>query len=301
MRAFDITTASHTGGREEQQDSLGHWSTGETCLVIVADGVGGSRGGRAASQEVIRCAAEYWESCQGTLTNPEQQLTEIASIANTAIHNLSIGEKRSPASTIVALYLDQTNAHWVHSGDSRLYWLRPQEGSPPQELERTRDHSVVQMLLEQNKITEEEMAIHPDKGRILKALGSSSFKGVDYTAHEYMAGDTFLLCSDGYWESITPGDTILPPHPPSVTMDLYTDQLVTEAVKVNGADESDNTTLAIVTTSSAASHPPIPQNTDQRSAPPEPKGQNMKMILMAMLYIFILFDIIVFIYLFVLK
>lgn len=290
MKTFDITTASNIGGRAEQQDSVGHWSTSETCLVIVADGVGGSTGGRAASQEVIKCAAVFWEKHNGVLENPKEALTEIARIANDAIHALSLGEKRSPASTLVALYLDQTNAHWVHCGDSRLYWLRPQRGTDPRELERTRDHSVVQMLLEQNKITQEEMNHHPDKGRILKALGSSSFKGVDYATHVYTPSDTFLLCSDGYWESISPGHSVLPPKPENMAMDVYANQLAHEAVKINGTDESDNTTLAIVTTSDLA----------QKTSPPA-EGSTLKMILMAVLYLFILFDIALIVYLFILK
>lgn len=298
MNAFNITTASHIGGREEQQDSVGHWSTSETCLVVVADGVGGRTGGRAASQTVLRCAEEHWQQCQGVMKNPEQELTEIARLANDAIHALTPDEKRSPASTLVALYIDQSRAHWIHVGDSRLYWLRPQKGNPPKELQRTRDHSVVQMLLEQDKITQEEVNTHPDKGRILKALGSSSFKGVDYSTQEYATGDTFLLCSDGYWESIATGYPILPPKPPKMAMDVYATQLVSEAVKINGATESDNTTLAIVTVNREI-EPAAPASHSAESAPA--KGQTLKTLLMAMLYLFIIFDIAIFIYLFILK
>ena len=289
MKAFDIVTASHIGGRSEQQDSVGKWTSNMTCLVVVADGVGGSTGGRAASQEVIRCAAEYWKKCGEIMENPQQELTEIAHIANDAIHALSTGEKRSPASTIVALYMDQTHAHWVHCGDSRLYWLRPKKGEVSTELARTRDHSVVQMLLEQNKITPEEMANHPDKGRILKALGSRTFKGVDYSAHKYLAGDIFLLCSDGYWESIATGYSILPPKPESMTPDAHINQLAHEAVKINGVDASDNTTLAIIT-SLDSTEPESPARANRQQASTPAKGQSSKRILMGMLYLFILLD-----------
>lgn len=301
MHRFDITTASHPGGRQEQQDSAGHWSAPGTCLVVVADGVGGSTGGRAASQEVLRCAAEHWERCGGKMDNPELDLTEIARRANDAIHALAPGEKRSPASTLVALYLDQTRAHWVHSGDSRLYWMRPEKGNPPRELQRTRDHSVVQMLLEQGKITAGEMNTHPDKGRILKALGSSQFKGVDYACGEYAPGDTFLLCTDGYWESVAPGYSPLPPQPDGMDTGAYADQLVNEAVQINGPGDSDNTTLAIVTVVAVKGGAAAVAAAPSGEEPPPAKGQTLKMMLMALLYIFILFDIIIFIYLFILK
>lgn len=295
MIKFDITTASHIGGRAEQQDSVGQWTTDKTCLIIVADGVGGSSGGRAASLAIIRCATSYWEQCEGIINNPQEGLTELARVANQAILNLSNNEKRSPASTVVALYVDQTHAHWIHSGDSRLYWLRPTPGTAPEELSRTLDHSVVQMLLEQNKITEAEMIHHPDKNRIFRALGSNKFNGVDYTSREYTPGDTFLLCSDGYWESITPGEPILPPKLDNITMKTYAEQLVHEATRINGTDDSDNTTLAILRTSTA-------QHTARsEQSPAHTEKQPLKRVLMTILYLFIIFDIALIIYLFVLK
>lgn len=244
-------------------------------------------GGAAASQAVIKAAAKIWEQSHGIFTSPQEDLTAIAKQAHDTIRQLAPNERRSPASTIVALYIDQDHAHWIHSGDSRLYWFR--HGA---ELKRTRDHSVVQLLLEQGKITADELNSHPDKGRILKTLGASTFKGVDYDACTYEPGDTFVLCSDGYWESLAPGENPLPSKPQDITTESHIQQLVHQAVEKNGTD-SDNTTLAIVST-----HPTEqPKQTKQTKQNPS----QLKAVLLTLFYVIIAFDILFVIYLLFIK
>jgi len=241
MLNIDTASSSHIGTREEQQDSVGLWSNDCAHLIVVADGVGGNVGGAAASQAAIQCAEDYWNKNAGIFPSPEDNLTAVAEQAHEAIRKLHPNEKRSPSSTLVILYLDteKEKAHWIHMGDSRLY--RINNGKT---ISRTRDHSIVQLLLEQGEITEDELASHPDKGRILKSLGASTFKGVDYNSCDYSPGDTFLLCSDGYWESLSPSDKPLPAKSSKMTFEEYSENIVIAAVKRNGA-KSDNTTVAI--------------------------------------------------------
>ncbi|MGB0776209.1 MAG: PP2C family protein-serine/threonine phosphatase, partial [Akkermansiaceae bacterium] len=260
MQSVQVSTSIHIGGREEQQDAVGHWSNENSCLVVVADGVGGVQGGAEASSRVIASAELLWEKLNGNFPNPEKDLTHLAEAANSSIHSLETNEKRSPASTLVALYISGSQAHWVHCGDSRLYMLR--NGKP---LKITRDHSVVQMLLEQGKIEPHELNTHPDKGRILKSLGSSStFKGVDYASSEFQLGDSFLLCSDGYWESVDHGNPILPPKKPNHRMDRHLAQLVNDAVQRNG-EGSDNVTVALVSTNRPQQPPSTTPQTGGKS------------------------------------
>lgn len=287
MHTLEITLSSNIGGRDEQQDSVGQWSNDHASLVVVADGVGGNIGGAAASQAVIQSAKEYWNASQGLFNSPESDLTHIAKQAQNSIQSLNPNERRSPASTIVALYITQHQAHWIHCGDSRLYWLRN-----GQELSHTRDHSVVQLLLEQGKITPEEINSHPDKGRILKSLGSSRFKGVDYGSCDYQTGDAFALCTDGYWESVPPGEKILLPKPADISLDDYANMLVNQAVASNGPD-SDNTSLAIVYAQpSNNSLPPEHQKSPGANSNKSP----LKSLLLIVFYSFILLDIILIIY-----
>ncbi|BDS06929.1 hypothetical protein NT6N_19690 [Oceaniferula spumae] len=303
MPTFQVATAEHTGGRQEQQDSVAYWTNGTQCLAVLADGVGGNTDGKAASQAVIDSAKNLWTREKGLFHAPKDQLTQIAEDAFSAIEQLAPDANRKPASTIVALYVDQKNAHWVHCGDSRLYHLNPSG----RVITRTRDHSVVQMLLDQDKITEAELSTHPDKGRILKALGGNSFKGVDYQSSHYQPGDTFLLCSDGYWESIPADQAAFPPTPPNKTLQQHAKQLVERAVQNNGPD-SDNTSLAIIHTegdhrdsaSQAAASTSMPSHAAGRNEPPNEK-KPLKAFLLILFGIFILFDILLILYLFVLK
>jgi serine/threonine protein phosphatase PrpC len=272
MLKIQTASFSHIGTRDEQQDSVGMWANDHAQLIVVADGVGGNVGGAAASQAAIKSAHDYWEKQDGLFLVPEDNLTTIAQQAHEAIRKLHPNEKKTPSSTLVILYLDtdKEQAHWVHMGDSRLYRINAGKTTT-----RTRDHSIVQLLLEQGEITEDELNSHPDKGRILKSLGASEFKGVDYDICDYLPGDTFLLCSDGYWESLGPKDTPLPSKAPNITLEEYTEKLVVAAVKRNGK-KSDNTTAAIATISDRDNNPALQHSSSNR-------GQRIFYIILAVL------------------
>lgn len=241
MLSIETASFSHIGTREEQQDSVGLWNNEHAQLIVVADGVGGNIGGAEASQAAIQCAEDYWNKHDGVFPSPKNALSAIAKLSHDAIRKLHPNARKAPSSTLVILYLDTDNeeAHWVHMGDSRLYRI-----NNGRTITQTRDHSIVQLLLEQGEITEDQLNSHPDKGRILKSLGASTFKGVDYDTCFYHPSDTFLLCSDGYWESLAGYDKPLPPRATNITLEEYTKKIVHTAVKRNG-EESDNTTIAI--------------------------------------------------------
>jgi len=100
--------------------------------------------------------------------------------------------------TLVVLILRGQTAQWGHIGDSRLYLFR--KGSV---IARTRDHSVPQMLFEQGMITEREIAHHPQRNRLRRAMGEEWDEpcfDVDERQFPVEPGDSFLLCSDGFWE-----------------------------------------------------------------------------------------------------
>lgn len=240
MKSAEIFTFSHQGGRPEQQDAVENWSNNKALLTVLADGVGGNIGGAAASQAVIVSANIVWNSTKGYFSDPESKLKVIAKDAHDNIRNLNPRERRSPATTIVALYICGDRAHWIHCGDSRLYRLRGGKI-----VEKTRDHSIVQILLEKGEISPEQVNTHPDKSRILRTLGSNTYKGVEYGSASCEDGDIFLLCSDGYWESVPHSSPILPTRPTSQLLQDFTTDCVKQAVERNGP-KSDNTTLALI-------------------------------------------------------
>ena len=153
---------------------------------------------------------------------------------------MKLGEtpKLAPRSTIAALYLDGQKAHMVHVGDSRIYRLRSGKI-----IERTRDHTMVQILLEQGEVKETEMGTHPDQGRLLRALGSDEELRPTYGSAELAENDAFLLCSDGFWER-TPSAEIEKLFQAGPTQTRL-DGIVHRAIERNGQKGDNVTSLAV--------------------------------------------------------
>ncbi len=249
---------SHIGGRSEQQDArhIFHNSAKGTLLIVVCDGVGGSRSGGEASALVIKTADQLWKERGGVLQNPQRDLQAMSRTAHERICELaSAGEKRAPASTLVVLYLTPDSAHWVHSGDSRLYHFRAGEL-----VSRTRDHSVVQILLEQGEITESQMGDHPDQGRLLQSLGTKDYREPTYGTAQTGPADAFILCTDGFWERTPQRDMTSLLAGDSRSLEPRLSQAIKNAVAANGR-EGDNVTVAAVVPLSglAAAAPPMPR------------------------------------------
>lgn len=195
---FQASVVSEKGPREEQQDSAGFFERNGRLLAVVCDGAGGHRGGSVASNMAVETARAIFEEANGIFDNPKIALERICFEADKKIKQLGESPKLSPKSTIVILYTDGRVPHWAHVGDSRLYWIRNGKIA-----ERTRDHSMVQILFEQGEVMEDEMGTHADQGRLLRALGSSEELKVTHAMADVIRGDDFLLCSDGFWERMT--------------------------------------------------------------------------------------------------
>ena len=194
---WEIAKSSVIGGRDSQQDRVeivpikdGGW------VLVVADGMGGHEGGELAAQCVVDVTREQVASQRGRWSDPKGFLQLLCDQAHARI--VQEGKQRdiSPHSTCVVLVLIDNRAHWMHVGDSRLYHFR--EG---QCLERTRDHSVVELLVRMGKAREEEINTHPDRSRLLNSLGGKDDPEPDFGEATVHAGDGFLLCSDGLWEA----------------------------------------------------------------------------------------------------
>ncbi|MFO7959241.1 MAG: hypothetical protein R6X33_19320 [Candidatus Brocadiia bacterium] len=97
----------------------------------------------------------------------------------------------------MALIVRESRACWVHVGDSRLYLFRDRELRV-----RTRDHSLVQELVEAGQVAEEAMATHPDQNKLLRSIGGEYPPETTHGSASIRPQDRFLLCSDGFWEQI---------------------------------------------------------------------------------------------------
>ena len=159
-------------------------------VFAVADGMGGAQAGEVAS----RIAAGAFEQGVEDEGAAEGQLEGIAQDANREIHELAQRDSSTAGmgTTLTAALLRDDEVALGHVGDSRAYVLR--EG----ELKRlTKDHSLVEELRRQGRLTDEEAEEHPQRSIITRALGPEPNVKVDTLTVPAKSGDVFLLCSDG--------------------------------------------------------------------------------------------------------
>src|SRR6185312_354644 len=159
-------------------------------LFVVADGMGGAQAGEVASH----LAAETFRSGLPDGAEPEAALATLAQEANARIYELSHAnaEQAGMGTTLTAVYVGELEVAIAHVGDSRAYCLRDGEL-----LRLTDDHSLVDELLRQGRLTPEEAVEHPQRSVITRALGIEGTVEVDTRSFKGHAGDVYLICSDG--------------------------------------------------------------------------------------------------------
>jgi PPM family protein phosphatase len=187
LRVAEQYAGSDTGRqRRANEDSL----LARAPLFVVADGMGGAQAGEVAS----RIAVESFEPGLSEGSHAERELAELARAANARIHELSHAnaEQAGMGTTLTAVYVGEQEVAIAHVGDSRAYCLR--DG---QLLRLTDDHSLVDELLRQGRLTPEEAVEHPQRSVITRALGPEGIVEVDTRSFRARADDVYLLCSDG--------------------------------------------------------------------------------------------------------
>lgn len=168
------------------------------ALFIVADGLGSYRGSEHAANifcsQFLKLADNYLNSFQQA---PKSIFPEWIGEAANLLYR-KIGDKKevnTAQTTCAILYLSEAQVVTAHLGDSRIYRLDSQKIHW-----RTRDHSLAQLALEDGDILEEDMGVHPDQNRLTRSINySRSYPPSVKLYPGVMPGDTFLLCSDGFW------------------------------------------------------------------------------------------------------
>jgi len=153
-------------------------------LLAVADGMGA--GGEAASAAVI----EALKPLEGALP-AGNLLNAMADAVRQADSDLAAADPGT-GTTLTAMLWSGSQLALVHVGDTRAYLLRAGEL-----FQVTHDHTVVQVLLDEGKITSEEAESHPQRSLLLQAIGGGGATEPDVSLHDAQAGDRYLLCSDG--------------------------------------------------------------------------------------------------------
>lgn len=195
MRVYSKTDKGPV--RETNQDAFvtGNLADG-AVYAAVCDGMGGANAGNIASETAARSISEYIRNSyrpQMDMTDMEKLLKNAVISANIEVYDLSLKRQdlKGMGTTVVALLAKENGAVIAHAGDSRAY------GITDQIVQLTRDHSVVQSLIESGKITAEDAKVHPRKNVITRALGVEENIIVDSLCVELAENEALMLCTDG--------------------------------------------------------------------------------------------------------
>jgi serine/threonine protein phosphatase PrpC len=161
-------------------------------LLAVADGMGGHAAGEVASAATIATIAALDVDQPATDLLPA--LANAVASANTRLQEMIMSDPATEGmgTTLTALLWSDGHAALCHIGDSRAYLLR--DGKFYQ---ITHDHTLVQSLVDEGRITEDDVATHPQRSLLLRALDGRTIADPDLSTHETMPGDRYLICSDG--------------------------------------------------------------------------------------------------------
>ncbi|MBC7234925.1 MAG: protein phosphatase 2C domain-containing protein [Chloroflexi bacterium] len=267
-------------GRQHElnEDTVDTWlytrSNGDVLgLFVVADGLGGQDSGEVASQMAVQT---LWETLRKTVWEPflrgeapepdetENQLLAAVRAANQAVYEARIERESSMSTTMTVALVLGDRAHIANVGDSRTYVLGT-EG-----LRRiTHDHSLVQRLVDTNKIRPEEVYTHPQRNLIYQSVGDRPDVQVDAFRHQLQPDERLVLCSDGLWETVRDEgieEVLLAEQDPQ----RASEQLVHNA---NVAGGEDNISVIIVQALASSRHPGATFAQNGQNSAPAPKDK----------------------------
>lgn len=215
--------------------------TDDAVFAVVCDGMGGANAGNVASELAVRHISEYVIRSYRDgmdMTDTEKTLKNAIVSANISLYDMAVNnaELAGMGTTAVAAFVKDGTAVIAHVGDSRIYLVN---GEIKQ---LTRDHSVVQSLIESGKITPEDAKVHPRKNVITRALGAEENVAVDSDCLNLSNGDTLLLCSDGLTNFLDDKDILKVFQNNDIS--AVAERLVEEANENGGGD---NITVVTVT------------------------------------------------------
>ncbi len=210
------------------------------ALAIVCDGMGGASAGDIASKTAIEIISQYIINAYNPAMSSEdiKRLFDNAiSSANLEVYTLSQKDEQllGMGTTVVAAIVSENQAVICNVGDSRAYLINESM------LQITRDHSMVQSLVEIGKLSPEEARIHPEKNIITRALGVEENILTDSYCVDFNKGDKLLLCSDGL-TNYADEESILRIVNDNA-LDKTTDLLINQAILGGGRD---NITAAVI-------------------------------------------------------
>jgi len=196
--SFSAVQASHVGQLRDHNEDSSAWLP-ELGLAVIADGVGGYRSGEVASalatSQIVHSLANQWRIAGKRWPGAVSNILEAAmNAANHAIIDTARQDTdcQGMATTAVAAVFHAQNLWLAHIGDSRLYRWRQSTLTP-----LTRDHTLRQQLIDQGICSPVEAAAAVGGNIITRALGTEARARAEIGSHPMLAGDRYILCTDG--------------------------------------------------------------------------------------------------------
>jgi PPM family protein phosphatase len=241
---IEYAELSLVGDREDNQDRVTVSAQEQAALLVVIDGMGGHSDGSRAADTALKSLLESFRQTSAPLFDPLGFLHMALSRAHDDVAKLGNGQTidTRPRATTAVCLVQEGAAFWAHIGDSRVYHMR--HGKI---LQRTRDHSHVELLLREGKITEEELPTHPMRNFVECCLGGDpAIPEMTVSGrHTLEPGDVLLLCTDGIWANLRDGDIAGFFKEDNQELRAWLEALGRRAVQAS-APFSDNSTAAVL-------------------------------------------------------
>jgi len=221
--------------RQNNEDAFrfGSFDDGVTWAVV-CDGMGGAAGGQIASSIAADMVGKKIEKCYNrsmSESSLENMLLSAITTANVTVYDRAIADEflSGMGTTIVAAVIKNGVASIAHVGDSRAYLIH--EGALQL---LTKDHSLVQEMLDNGQITEEEFENHPVKNIITRALGVAEQVEIEFDTTELQKGDVLFLCTDGLSGTVSKQEMLEVYS--KYSFDQFTSKLIERANRAGGKD-----------------------------------------------------------------
>ena len=237
---IEYAKVSALGDRQDNQDRAAVVISDEAALMLVFDGMGGHSDGAKAAETGINVVQDMFMNAPQPIFDPQGFLYMALSRAHDVVVELGKGLDVDfrPRATCAACLVQEGHAFWAHIGDSRIYQVRDEKV-----LVRSRDHSHVEVLIQEGAISEEEAQDHPMRNFVECCIGGDAPVPDMSIANgkKLRYGDVLLVCSDGLWSGLSDNDMAEIGAPGSDNLVDNLKSLSMKALNVN-SPYSDNTT-----------------------------------------------------------
>ena len=241
---IEYAKMSAVGDRDDNQDRAAVIVHQDAVMLLVFDGMGGHSDGAAAAETALRVVQDMFTSQPQPIFDPQGFLYTAMARAHDEV--VALGENLTadfrPRATTAICLVQESGTYWCHIGDSRIYHMR--DGRL---VNRSRDHSHVEVLIQEGAITEEEALTHPMRNFVECCLGGDApVPDMTLTRKQsLLPGDVLLACSDGLWSGISDEDMASQATAPAESIAENLKKLSIKALTTN-APYSDNTTGTIL-------------------------------------------------------